>query len=68
MQVLEANAFDDKIVLKIHDSQTWMTAKLSEEWREDLWAIKKNCILSLQKTTGGPENLLIVSNIIIIYK
>ena len=68
VQVLEANAFDDKIVLKIHDSQTWMTAKLSEEWREDLWAIKKNCILSLQKTTGGPENLLIVSNIIIIYK
>ena len=66
VQVLEVNAFDDKIMVKIHDSQTWMTAKLSEEWREDLWAIKKNCILSLQKTTGGPENLLIVSYIIVI--
>ena len=66
VQVLEVNAFDDKIMVKIHDSQTWMTAKLSEEWREDLWTIKENCILSLQKTTGGPENLLIVSNIIVI--
>ena len=66
VQVIEIDAFDDKILLKIHDSQTWMTSKLSKEWREDLWAIKKNCILSLQKTTGGPENLLIVSNIIVI--
>ena len=42
VQVIEVNAFDDKILLKIHDSQTWITAKLSEELREDLWAIKKN--------------------------
>ena len=64
VQVIEIDAFDDKILLKIHDSQTWMTSKLSKEWREDLWAIMKNCIFSLQKTTGGPENLLIVSKVL----
>ena len=60
-QVKKKDVFDEKIILQIHDSDAFVDAKLAEVWRDDIDFISVGSIITILKTSGGPQDLILVS-------
>ena len=61
LQVRSISILDDYMKIQVHDSEEWVNMTVDEKLRDDIKEIQPNCILTVLKTKGGPENLTLVS-------
>ena len=63
LQLKMVTISDTAILLELHDSCSTIQATLHESYREDVRFLGQHAILTLDTTTGGPRELVIVSSI-----
>jgi len=60
LQLRQLTISDTRILLELHDSSFTIQATLHEDYREDVKYMGQHAILTLDTTTGGPRELVIV--------